>query len=143
MITDRTDLRPMAMCARDVRPGMVLVTATIHGDNYRTVAEVTDPADRSWRVARCGDGAKLALSGETRVLGETVEAREIAVGDTILWAGPTFVADESQRRGIRYVGGEWTRAYVDPEWERAQAERCQGCEDAPTVYSDHATHRTD
>jgi hypothetical protein len=115
-LSERTDLRPMAMCARDVRPGMVLVSWR---DGAReTVLEKGD--GHAGQVRTAGDGWQTGDPDRVvQILGEDVLGREVGSNDIIRLSHGWFTAG----RILSDERKTYTRAYVDPEWERAQAEQ--------------------
>jgi len=123
MSTDRTDLRPMPMPARDVRPGLV---RTDGNDQGTVTAREDAPDGRTDRVLlRISHWHAFLVDDVVHVLGEDVQGSELAAGDVVRYAdgwlalGPQAAVDAH----IFSNAETWTRAYVAPDWERAQAEQ--------------------
>ncbi len=119
-LSERTDLRPMAIKTADLRPGMVMRYPNGEAIGLEWVT-LSAQAVTDIRVFWTGpDDPDLV-----QIMGEEVRAAsELAAGDVIRvhngWAtvpaeGSTWVITGTKAQGI-------VRAYIDPAWERAQAE---------------------
>lgn len=105
-MSERADLRPMAMRADDVRPGMVRVDWESGPGRRHTVADT--------REVGC-------LPELVQILGETVHLSELAWGDVYRdmygWRTHRAGVDPAAGRGRTSV----VRAYIDPQWELDQS----------------------